>query len=265
MYEKSIAAGLSSKELPRIIPIFDDNYIFLIELHEISPNETKKFIIVDPGESQKIEDYLNSIENKNIELKIFITHHHPDHIGGLKNLVKNFNCEVWAPKISENKIPEANHYLSGNEMISIGKYCFATKHLPGHTLDHLVYYEQQFNWLFVGDVLFNFGCGRLFEGDYNTAFDSLQLLKKYDKDTIVFCTHEYTEKNILFALHKAQTENNTQWLERLQIENNKISALRKNKQPTVPFLLKDDIENNPFLRARTVDQFKTLRIERNLF
>ncbi len=250
---------LNSSGLVKIIPIFEDNYIFLL------PQTDSEFIVIDPGETTSLETYIKSLGVTDPKLNILITHHHPDHIGGVKSLAKKYQCQIWAPIYSREKIPEAHHFLRGNESFTLGSYTFKVQHLPGHTLDHLVYFEETNKYLFVGDVLFRFGCGKLFEGDFQTAYNSLQAIKNYPKETQIFCTHEYTQKNILFAFHKAQEEKDQNWLSRLQEENKKIMALRKKDEPTIPFVLENELINNPFLRVKNAEDFKRIRLERNLF
>ena len=252
---------VNSSKPVKIIPIFEDNYIFLLP-QSFSSSE---FIVIDPGETTNLESYFNTLGIKNPQLNILITHHHPDHIGGIKTLAKKYQCQIWAPIYSRDKIPEAQHFLKGNECFNLGNFTFQVQHLPGHTLDHLVYFEEKNKYLFVGDVLFHFGCGKLFEGDFQTAYQSLQFIKNYPKDTKIFCTHEYTQKNIRFAAHRAKEENDQDWLLRLENENKKIIALRQNDQPTIPFSLDSELINNPFLRAKSAEDFKKIRLERNSF
>ena len=54
--------------------------------------------------------------------------------------------------------------------------------------------------MFVGDTLFAMGCGRLFEGDAPTMWNSVQKIMAMPGDTEVFCAHEYTQTNARFAL-----------------------------------------------------------------
>ena len=64
------------------IPALNDNYIWLIEDRASARN-----IVVDPTTSEAVIDFL---ENHSIELTdILLTHHHRDHIGGVKAFGKN--------------------------------------------------------------------------------------------------------------------------------------------------------------------------------
>jgi hydroxyacylglutathione hydrolase len=48
---------------------------------------------------------------------------------------------------------------------------FTVMAVPGHTLDHLAYFDGEH--LFCGDTLFGAGCGRLFDGSPAQMFHSL--------------------------------------------------------------------------------------------
>ena len=54
--------------------------------------------------------------------------------------------------------------------------------------------------LFCGDTLFSLGCGRLFEGDGPTMWQSLQKFRSLPDDTQAIHAHEYTAANADFAL-----------------------------------------------------------------
>ena len=54
--------------------------------------------------------------------------------------------------------------------------------------------------MFTGDTLFSLSCGRLFEGTYEDMFRSLSLIKTFDKETLIYCGHEYTLQNANFCL-----------------------------------------------------------------
>ena len=71
------------------IRAFSDNYIWTL----VKDNEVT---VVDPGDPAVVQNF---IEDSDLVLKnILITHHHFDHTGGIKDLVKTYNCEVYGPK-----------------------------------------------------------------------------------------------------------------------------------------------------------------------
>ncbi|RZK01342.1 MAG: hydroxyacylglutathione hydrolase, partial [Flavobacterium sp.] len=78
-------------------------------------------------------------------------------------------------------------------------------------------------------------------------------------DTQIYCTHEYTETNLNFVQQKLPRS----------VEVDKFAArvkdLRHQGQYTVPFPLRQELELNPFLRAKSLDEFAHLRSLRNKF
>jgi hydroxyacylglutathione hydrolase len=73
---------------------------------------------------------------------------------------------------------------------------------PGHTQGHICYYltvEDQ-KIVFTGDILFNGGAGRLFEGNAQDMYGSFQKLVALPAETEMYCGHEYTLSNYRFAL-----------------------------------------------------------------
>ena len=84
-------------------------------------------------------------------------------------------------------------------------------------------------------------------------FTSLNKIKNLPEDTKVYCGHEYTLQNSKFCI-KHDPEN-------LNLKN-KISIIKEklaNNLPTIPSILKDELECNIFLRAKDVESFSKLR------
>ena len=215
-----------------IINQLSDNYSYLI-----FSNKNNSSIIIDPAESDKIFDVLKK-QKLNLDY-IFITHHHSDHTSGVNDLVKAYpEVKVFAPSklnsISVNLISESNKITTHlNE--------FEIIHAPGHTLDHIVLCDHENNLLFVGDVLFRLGCGRVFEGTLEQMHNSLIKLLNLSDKMLVYCGHEYTLNNLKF-------------LEHIFKKNKILESAKKNivsdinsKTRSIPFHLGDEKKCNPFL------------------
>ena len=214
------------------IPAFIDNYIW-------SVHDGQHAIVVDPGEAKPVISYLKINHLKLIG--ILVTHHHRDHIGGIKELVELYNTPVYGPQ--REKIPCITHPLSEGDVIEFKQLNFRLSiiDIPGHTLGHIAYLWN--GGVFCGDTLFTCGCGKLFEGTAEQLHHSLQRLTCQSDDTLVYCAHEYTEYNTPFALI-CDPDNAT--LKQRVIDS---EALRARNQPTVPSTIKLEKATNPFLRC----------------
>ena len=104
---------------------------------------------------------------------------------------------VYSPN---NLIEETTHLIKNNNLISNPVNKFKVIEAPGHTLDHIMLYDEENALLFCGDVLFRLGCGRVFEGTLNNMYSSLQKINDLNKDTLIYCGHEYTNKNGQFCI-----------------------------------------------------------------
>lgn len=242
-----------------LIQILDDNYVFLIQ-----NKLTSKVALVDPGQAQPC---LKSLAKQGLALDfILITHHHHDHIDGVKELIKYFpKALLYAPEKNKVQIPNANFYLKDRDYLKLeGLAEFEIIGLPGHTLGHIAYFQSQQKWLFSGDVLFGLGCGRLFEGPPEVAFETLQKIKKMSSEVQVFCTHEYTQENLNFV--EQLIENNRICMTQALLDYKKnLLQKRAQNRPSVPLRLGDEKSCNPFLQAEKVEEFAELRQMRNTF
>jgi len=124
--------------------------------------------------------------------------------------------------------------------------------VPGHTLTHIAYFAKlQANMLepilLCGDTLFASGCGRLFEGTPTQMTTSLAKFAALPKNTLVYCTHEYTLSNIRFALAvEPNNANLISW-------SKKAQALRAQNLPTLPTTIGQELQVNPFMRCDQTD------------
>ena len=229
-----------------IIPCLEDNYSYLI-MDEINNNAC----IIDPSEAKPVIDF---IEKKNINLKYILnTHHHFDHIGGNKELKKKYNSIVVGYKYDAKRIPEIDILVEDNQIWKADNFEAKIIHVPGHTLGHISFHFFNERLIFTGDTLFSLGCGRIFEGTHEEMFKSLNKIKSLPQDTKVYCGHEYTLQNSNFCIH--HDSKNT----KLQNKIKEIKEKLKNNIPTVPTILKDEIDCNIFLGAKNIESFSKLR------
>jgi hydroxyacylglutathione hydrolase len=214
------------------LPAFRDNYIWTLR-------DGGHAAVVDPGEAGPVQDYL---AREGLELAaILATHHHPDHVGGIAELVAAKKVPVFGPK--GEPIPALTHPVGQDDHVEIPGIGaqFSVLEIPGHTRAHVAYYGLAS--LFCGDTLFACGCGRVFEGTPAQMLASLQKLAALPDDTRVYCGHEYTLANIRFA--RTVDPQNPALAER----EARAQALRAAGRPTLPSTLGEERATNPFLRC----------------
>ena len=195
-------------------------------------------IVVDPGDASPVLAILTQL---NLTLSaILITHHHWDHTNGIADLLRHYSVPVYGP--AHDKIAEITHPLQQGDTLHLADTTFHIIEIPGHTLDHIAYYNQQS--LFCGDTLFASGCGRLFEGSAEQMYHSLQTLAALPDEMNIYCTHEYTLAN----LHFAQTvePNSAAIAQRIKW----VQHLRDKNLPSLPSNMAVEKQANPFLRCQ---------------
>ncbi|MBV2263778.1 MAG: hydroxyacylglutathione hydrolase, partial [Thauera sp.] len=174
------------------IPAFRDNYIWLV-------HDGRHALVVDPGDATPVEEALR--EHGLALAAILVTHHHPDHTGGIGALVASHRVPVYGP--ARESIAGVVHSVADGDEIHLPAPAIALRVLevPGHTAGHVAYVgmDSEPGLVFCGDTLFSAGCGRLFEGTPVQLGHSLARLAALPPDTRVYCTHEYTLSNLAFA------------------------------------------------------------------
>ena len=218
-----------------IINQLKDNYSFVLY------NDKLKSCVVDPADSNPI---LNFALANNLTIEdIFITHHHKDHTSGVKGILNAFpEVNIHSPSA---QIENTRFVLRDGDEVNSCLNTFRIIKTPGHTLDHIIYYDENNGVLFCGDTLFRLGCGRVFEGTLNEMFNSLQKINEFDKNTIIYCGHEYTLNNLNFLEKTLKKESSY-----LTVRN-KINDDLNNKGKSVPFLLEDEKQYNLFLNQNS--------------
>ena len=243
-----------------IIKCLQDNYSYLIK-----DKKTNLVAVVDPSEFQNVDIEISK-KYKKLDF-ILNTHHHSDHVGGNLELKKKYSSKIVCSAYDQDKVPGADIKKKDNEYFVFGETKFKIIHVPGHTLDHIVFFSEIDSVLFSGDTLFSLGCGRIFEGSYEQMFSSLEKIKKLPKSTKIYCGHEYTNNNGKFCIEI--DKDNLNLKKRIKDVKSKIDF----KEPTIPTTLQEEIETNIFLRyddkkikksmgidnASNIEVFKKLR------
>lgn len=221
------------------VPCLNDNYAYLIAADGacavVDPSEPGPVIAALKREGHSLTHILN-------------THHHGDHTGGNLALKQAFGAEVVGPAHDGARIPgldvgvrEATGWTFAGRRVQVLE-------VPAHTRGAITFVIE--DNAFTGDTLFLMGCGRLFEGDAATMFDSLAKLAALPDATKIWCGHEYTASNGRFALT-------------LEPTNARLAARMKSlKTPSVPATLAEEKATNPFLRTDSAEIRRTLGMEK---
>lgn len=185
----------------------------------VSCERTREAICIDPGEpSQEVVEYIRKNE---LDLQaIVITHGHLDHCGGTSALAKEFpDAEILLhrdemslyEKLRQQPLligimpdqakamgmeyddpPEPTRFLEDGEMLQVGDLRFLVRHVPGHTLGHIVLAEQNEKAVLTGDCLFSGSIGRsdLPGGDHDQLIASIkEKVLTLGDDFTVYCGH----------------------------------------------------------------------------
>lgn len=139
--------------------------------------KTKKAAVIDPG--GEIDKLLRIVEERGLDLeKIWVTHGHADHAGGVQALRMATGLPVEGPhpddKFWIDRIPsdslkwgmggamafEPDRWLYDGDTVQVGEAVFEVIHCPGHTPGHVVFFNRQARFAQVGDVLFRGSIGR---------------------------------------------------------------------------------------------------------
>ena len=216
-------------------PCLSDNYGYLA--HDPASGETACIDTPDAAE------YLKQADAKGWKIThIWNTHWHPDHAGGNTAIKDATGALIVAPKEVE-RLSAIDLVVAHGDTVKLGSLNAEIIDVGGHTNGHIAYHLQDAGIAFVGDAVFALGCGRMFEGQPDQFWASLERIKALPPETMLYCAHEYSAANAKFAV-QADPENG----ELLQYAAD-IADKRSRGEWTVPMPLGRELATNPFLRA----------------
>lgn len=180
----------NKNEIPMIEPLYEFKHFFVESITLPPAYFTNCFlvdgILVDPSpkDSDTYKKLIKTLSKYTIN-KIFITHHHRDHLGHADKLAVELNVPIlmserthyWIEKRRDDfKNCEIIH-VADNEVI--GKWLgrnICVQSIPGHDDGHLALHSSDYQWFIAGD-LFQFGATVVVgdeEGDMGVYQQTLQ-------------------------------------------------------------------------------------------
>ena len=159
----------------------------------IADSETGDTVIIDPAWDG--QDILDTAQKQKWKInQIWITHAHFDHFAGVDFVANSSfpaipvclhpdDLDLWREgggahifNIDIKRASDPNIHLRDREILSVGKYFFEVRHIPGHSSGHVVFYCSEEKLMFCGDVIFRGSIGRtdLPGGNFDTLINGIQ-------------------------------------------------------------------------------------------
>jgi glyoxylase-like metal-dependent hydrolase (beta-lactamase superfamily II) len=133
--------------------------------------------IFDPGspwsdEQERLAEWVHAGIDR-----IVLTHHHPDHIGGVEDIAERTGAPVWAHR--DARVPfRVDRRLEDGDTFETGAGVSRCIHTPGHADGHLCFRMEETGEILAGDMVAGIGTivlahpeGRL--GDYLRSLERL--------------------------------------------------------------------------------------------
>ncbi len=219
---------------------FADNYIYVLQ-----EEPSQEAIAVDPGDAAPVLEYL---QRNGLRLAAILnTHHHGDHVGANRTLLKRFpGIPIFGGVGDRGRIPGQTEFLKEGDQVVVCGVGGRVLEVPGHTRAHIAYFfagdDANSGDLFSGDTVFGGTIGNLFEGTPEVMFQSIQKIRALPPQSRIWCSHEYTLQYVREAA--GIDPSNARLAQRLKV----LEANALSRAPTVPLLLEEECATNPFFR-----------------
>jgi ribonuclease/clavin/mitogillin len=172
---ESLIASWDSGALP---PIYfaPDVQLLPLETAALPPStHTNAYLVgrdpaylIDPGpeeprEQERLFDVIDAQCALGTRLAaVVLTHHHRDHVGAAAACAERYHVPIWSPPHTGRHLPvdlAVSRSLHDGDRLDLGvapdgtPWFLHTLHTPGHTANHLAFYEPHYRLLFAGDMV----------------------------------------------------------------------------------------------------------------
>lgn len=208
-----------------------DNYAYLVRADG-------RTVLFDAPEAGPI---LAALEERGWGLDVIaLTHHHEDHVAAVPEIVAATGARVVGAARDAHRLPPLDEAVAPGGTVTLAGLEAAVIDVAGHTSGHIAFHLPAARMAATGDSLMAIGCGRLFECDAATMWDSLQRLAALPDETLICSGHDYCMGNGAFAI--SVDAGNAALTRRL-------AGVEDGRLPCAPATLAEEKATNPFLRA----------------
>jgi glyoxylase-like metal-dependent hydrolase (beta-lactamase superfamily II) len=167
-------------------------------------------LLIDTGQSHMQRHALEAIVDLPVH-HILLTHHHEDHSGNAAAFQKQTGATAWGHARTAAKMQKGFRILPYQYLvwgrttpvyikpltapIESDQHVLTPVPTPGHSKDHLVFFEKNYGWLFSGDLYIGERI-KFFRSDedIDAQIHSLRQVMQLDFDTL-FCAHNPCPQN----------------------------------------------------------------------